>query len=593
MIKRIIFPSLMGLIILAGFNNCSGDFQSLTVNQQSSSGENQSSPTASPAGAIQINIITKPTPFTVQTEEKIEFELINTSDKDKLICKFNNSPLDDCKSPILLTNLNEGIQKLELIIESNNCDNCLKVINWTIEPTDYVLDPYSYEVNPNFDVNDLPSEKMKKIHADWWAAHESPQTHYQHDPKFHFDDASTTEWKSNGTYSIGRHGGRYLNTIMDFMRTTGDPKALEELLYYSDRIKKILKDHDGRGYVYFQYAAPDQSSKEDNQHNLDDTHYLDEILLGGSIARLGLVLHENRRVSKQAEADAKFWFSYLDENFLPKWMYRKSYYTSNKYVPPAELKLQNAVFWNGGVGGSGGNAKDVGSSWGHSNSADQGKPMFNEYSDLVHKYPAHPFSHSYSAGMYMFMALGKYFKDTGKKPVSAIYTGTVDDFLNEAKVRHDWWFRKLVSQADGSTEWSHFMNRQSGGTRWYYSITTIGYLHSLHWSKFYNFSKDNTMIGFAKVWYNGDPISNEDVLTPNNTDIMALNSDGKGGSTPFYLSSGALLGCWDSTGVILSLNDQVIISPTKHKIVGNTNKHHNDHHNAILSCELKKIFEMH
>ncbi len=191
----------------------------------------------------------------------------------------------------------------------------------------------------------------------------------------------------------------------------------------------------------------------------------------------------------------------------------------------------------------------------------------------------------------MFMAMAKYFTQTGKKPISAIYSGTANDFVKEAKVRHDWWFKKLIYRPDGSTEWSHFMNRKSGGTRWYYSLQTINYIYTLHWNRFYDFADDKVMEGFAKVYYNGVSDSDQDIFDKDNTETMTQLSDGRGGDVPLYMSSASLIGCWDNSGEILSLTEQIIVSPTKHKIKGNTYKHHNSHHNALLSCELKRIYD--
>lgn len=460
-------------------------------------------------------------------------------------------------------------------------------------PTDGAVNPYSFVVNPNFQLDDLPTERMKEIHKDWWTAYRDSDNHYQIPPEKLFAPASVKDWKSNGTYHLARHGGEFLGTIIDFMRTTGDPAALSELVKWSKQIKSNLRDHDNRGYEYFEYAAVIETIEEDNRHNLDDTHWLDEQMMAGTIAQLGYVLHLNRSVSPEAGIEADFWFDYLDSNWIPKWLARSTFHSQNKYTPSSSLGLQNVVNWDGGVGGTGGNAGDI-VGWAAADFFDgsTGSLRFNNESGIVHMYPAHHFSHPYVMSVFLYMALGRYFDDTGKTPAGAYITGTAQDYIDEANTRNEWWFKKVRRQSDGSLEWFHFMNRSASGSRTdAYSQVTAYYLHALHWHQFGGFADHDNMQGFAKVWYNGDPNSASDVYNAGDTTAMKRLSDGSGGDIAFLLNNAGLLGCWDETGELLKLNESTIISPTSHKIFSNqsTNStlwHHNINHNTILSCEL-------
>ena len=446
----------------------------------------------------------------------------------------------------------------------------------------YELNPHTFTVNPQFDADKLPTNTMKQAHADWWIAYNDRDNHFQSDPDVMFSPADINNWKANGSYTLARHGGNFLYTIVDLIRTTGDPKALNELVGWSVKIRDLLKDHDGRGYEYFEYSAVVKSDPEDGKHNLDDTQWLDEHMLGGMLAHIAHVMHVNREYSTDAGEEADFWFKYLDENWLPKWLYRTTYGTSNQYTPPDHLKLRNAVNWDGGVGGTGGNAGDI-VLWGGPDD-----PRYNDIPGLKHKFPAHMFAHSYIMSIQQYLVMGQYFTDMNKKPVSAYVTGTAQDFFDEAKTRSEWWHEKVIYRSDGSIFWPHFLTTQQGTQRTdVYSMFVAYYVHLSHWMKIGKFAGENHPAGHAKTWYS-------DVYAANNVTTMKARNDGSGGDISFILSFAGLLGCWDNTGTLLNLNQKAIISPTSHHMPANKSSmstiwHHNIHHNTILSCELKNL----
>ncbi len=132
--KRIALASALGLIILAGFNNCGEGFQAINFDQINLDSQQieQPQPNVPPANLVQINIKKQPELVTNQTDEIVEYELLNISDEDQLTCKLNSATLDDCDSPIELANLTEGTQKLDILINDGNCDTCIKSIEWNI-----------------------------------------------------------------------------------------------------------------------------------------------------------------------------------------------------------------------------------------------------------------------------------------------------------------------------------------------------------------------------------------------------------------------------------------------------------------------------
>lgn len=447
--------------------------------------------------------------------------------------------------------------------------------------------PNHYAIDPNFDVLNLPTSTMQQAHADWWTGYQSPNNLYEVSPAELFAPADINNWKSNGSYSLARHGGNFLYTLTELMRTTCDPNALTELISWSQQIRSNLQDHDGRGYVYFEYTAVVASNPSDNQHNLDDTQWLDEGMAAAVLSHIAYVMHLNRDLSTVAGAEADFWFQYLDENWIPKWNYRTTYGTANQITPAPALGLQNAVNWNGGVGGSGGNAGDI-VLWGGADYYDSGKqgPRFNDIPGIVHEFPANNHAHPYIMSLYMYYVMGQYFTDTGLTPKGAYLTGTAQDYINEAQTRHDWWYQKIISQPDGSLEWQHFLHMPSSGTRTsWYTHPTVTYLTLLHWESFGNFASDTDMTAYSKVFYSGNSNDNTDVYDPGNISTMKRDTDGGGGDVNFAMLHNGLLSCWDNSGTLLSLNNQAIISPTSHHINQNTVYQHLIHYNIILSCE--------
>jgi hypothetical protein len=435
-----------------------------------------------------------------------------------------------------------------------------------------LANPNDYKVIPGFDPDEnLPSDRARRAYDDWWAGNARPDKNWQDSPHELF--AAVNRPVSLGSYHYARSGGFYLASITDFLRTTGDPKALDELVTWSKKLRSNLKDHDGRGYTYFQYHNP---AGTNSFAWWTDTNFLDESMLAGVISNIAWAMHENRGYSSAAASEADFWFAYLDRNWVPKWLARSTVRQSSPYVPPSSLGLQNAVGWR-----SPDNSQ-------HDDTQPAYDPANPKWSGngINHILPVREFGHPYIMSTYQYLVMGKYFQETGK-PVMGTPNRSASDYLNEANTRHDFWYAKTRMQSDGSREWFLNLSQSKNGLRAdAYSQSVNIYLNALHWHGFRNFGNDSDMRSYAKVWYAGPNAGSSDVYNQGDTSQMRHFADGTGGNDQFMMMFSSLMGCWDSTGEILRLNDQAILSTTSHKISGGTGFHHGAHYNGILSCEL-------
>ncbi len=453
----------------------------------------------------------------------------------------------------------------------------------------------------NYRIVDNPRAVLETVAAeaayyDWWDAHSNHLSDFWQDPPQDlFARADLNNSDRNGTYALARNAGQFLGSVTEIVRTTGDRNALDELLKWTDAAKLNLKDHDGRGYVYYEYSARGKGDAVDGKHNMDDTNWLDEQMMAANISHWAWVLHQNRDVDPKYAEAADFWFSYLDTNLVPKWLYRSTYGTDNQYTPPASLGLQNAVNWDGGIGVDGNgsnNAPDI-ARWAGPEYVDgnTGQKRFNQFDDISHQYPAHHFGHPYLMSIYQYEVMGRYFQEVGAKPVSAIDSGTYQDFLDASERRQLWWDKTITRNSDGSIDFWLNQYTSSGGLRSdAYAQYVAMYLNNLHWLGVGKFADDNEMAAYANAWYNGPSNSAKNVFEADNISTMTHKTDGSGGQIAFRMSSAGLMGCWDETGVIQDLNAKAIIDPSSHHILANQDNmstawYDGNHYTNILSCE--------
>lgn len=436
------------------------------------------------------------------------------------------------------------------------------------------ISPYDYRVNGEFDpATDLPSARARSAYNAWWTNYNDPASNYPYSPYVMFDALGKNNGRSLGAYSYSRQGGFYLASIQEMIRTTGDPAALNELVAWSQQLKTNLKDHDGRGYEYFQYYNPSPVG-DGSQFYYSDTNFLEESLLAGTIAHMAWVMHQNRDFDPTAGAEADFWFAYLDQNWLPKWQARSTYGTRWEWTPPAELGMNNATGWS---------SPDNPQHNDRKNSFRAGLPEFNP-NGIEHILPVRELGHPYIASAFQYYVMGEYFEDTGKT-VWGTPNRTAADYSREAITRHDFWHRQTVVNADGSRDWWLFMAKQRSGLRsGGYSTHVSVYLNALHWERFGEFAKDSEMKRYAKVWIN--PIApGDDVYDPGNVKTMTYFATSTG-TDEFRLMFHSLFIPFDTSGELERLTNTVISNSDRHWIDGSQNKHHGAHYNGIINAEL-------
>lgn len=449
-----------------------------------------------------------------------------------------------------------------------------------------ISDPYSFKVIPGFDPSkNLLNSDSVSLYEDWWSFYNDPDNYYQDSPELIFAAGDLGNSNSNGSYSYTRTGGSYLASIVDMIRVTGDPEALEELVFWSKKLKLNLKDHDGRGYEFFEYMNGQFGSGYDQDYNpkyeYSDTNFLDEQMLAGTIALIAHALHENRDYSTEAGVQADIWFDYLANNWTPKWLARTTIAEDEPYKPQATLGLENAVDWDHPR-----NPKHDDTHPTFSPLDEDWTPAYDDKSGPDHLFPVRHFGHPYMMSLFQYWALADYFDDGTGSVSSEAFNPSM--FEQEAQTRHDWWYQQTTKNSDGSRDWWLLMRSSGAGLRVrQYSRHVVDFANALHYVQFGEFAKDSRMEEYAKAYYNGSSAGDTDVFNKGDTVTMRNNADGSGGNVKFTMRSAALLGCWDDTGEILSLTRKAINSPSSHSINGSTRWSSGIHYSAQLSCIIK------
>lgn len=436
------------------------------------------------------------------------------------------------------------------------------------------ISPFDYKIKVDFDpAKDLPTAAARQAHADFWTSYNDPDNIWPRNPAILFAAEGANNGLSKGTYDYARKGFFFTASIVELMRTTGDPKALDELVFWSEQLKSNLKDHDGRGYTYFRYNNPPVGTNK--KFHYTDTNFLDEQLHAGAIAHTAWALHQNRGVSAAAAREADFWFAYLDENWVPKWHYRSTVGTPDEYVPPTSLGLQNAVDW------------DSPDQPLHDDRKTSYRGSLDKYSGpgINHTLPVREFGHPYMASMFQYYAMGEYFAQTGKTPKGSP-NGAASGYSTEAETRNKWWMQQTTPQADGSREWWLKMTTRNAGLRTGgYSTHVSIYINALHWERFGNFASEANMRSYAKVWAN-PAAPNDDVYTPGNVKTMTYFADSTGGTDKYRMMFHSVYIPFDDSGILADLLAQTVVDTERHWIQGNTGTTHGSHYTGILNAEL-------
>ncbi len=474
--------------------------------------------------------------------------------------------------------------------ETNSTDNKVTTEETTTGASgDSETNLYSYMVLAGFSPQEhLLTEEIRQWHQDWWELYNNPNSFYQDTPSEILSAGDLTNSASNGTYSYARAGSHFLQGLVDFIRTTGDPAALDELVLWSERLALNLKDHDGRGYKFFQYMNGNFGSGYDQAYNpkneSTDTNFLDEQMLAGTIALIAHAMHENRSVSSAAGTQADMWFDYLANNWVPKWLARSTVNSSN-YQPPVELNLHNAVNWTHPTNPQ---HDDTHPSFNPTDS--DWTPADDNGKGPNHLFPIRQYGHPYLMSLFQYWAMGEYFSDgTGSAVTTAFSTA---DFVQEAQTREDWWYQQTTLNSDGSRDsWLHMQSSNAGLDTKKYGVHVSTFLNALHFNQVGKFASDASMVEYAKALYNGENAGNTDVYNKDDTQNMQKFTNGGGANDKFSMRSNAYLMCWDDTGELESLTKSAIISPLKHHIYGSTSWADFSHYNALISCALSRELE--
>ena len=406
---------------------------------------------------------------------------------------------------------------------------------------------------PDFSSEHL-TEAERAVYRDWWTAYLDPKSHYQDPPSTIFDTGSVKDQNRNGSYSYARPGAYYLASIAEALRVTGDPKLVDELVKWSKTLGRHLRDHDGRGYEYFQYFNP---TGENSDYWYTDTIFLDEQLLAANIAHLAWVLHENRSINGQAGEQADKWFAYLDRNWVPKWLARTTTRSAQPFVPDPSLGLKNTVGWSSP----------------HNKSHDDSHPAYAPEKfgagTVNHQLPVRDIVHSYVASLYQYTVMGRYFADRPSAMPSGIYS-------REAQARRTYWLDRTDLAA---RKVPHILETRelSPDSDSYAQFVTL-YLNATHRVDASIIDADE-LRAWTRVW-TGDGTNG---VYRSDGSSMSKYLDGSGGDDKLILLLNAMLAPWDSTGLIESITAKVVKSPQEHLINGESARHHISHYSGILT----------
>ena len=445
-----------------------------------------------------------------------------------------------------------------------------------------------FKCNEEFAVEDLPTTALQQLHTDWWAMYNAQNTdegttytrygNLFSDPMEQMLELPLDPPDRNGSYSIARAWSLGMYSIVETLRMTGDPAVLDEICWWSQQVRTHVGDWDGRGYEYIRFEHP---SNEDQDHVDSDTNWLDESMLGGILALMAYVMHQNADKNPACAAESDYWLTYLDELHVPKWLYRTHWEeVGNRpaYTPPAALGLQNAIGWTGT----------------HANGADDAtwtNPGQNQWGNHPMRHPVRQFAHAAIMSMGMHYILGKCFTELGRTP-KGNWDLTAAEYTQQALDIDAWFLDQSTLEADGGrTTWLR-MNGPSSPAGAHQSDGTVGlntgpymphanyWAHFFHYENFGHFADPARMQEYAIALVGGD----DDIYTPGNYNNMANRTDGSG-TFNYRLRTSALLAPWDTTGYLEQAAGDVTNSPTNHAIQGGPGVD-GTHYNGLMLMEL-------
>ncbi len=452
------------------------------------------------------------------------------------------------------------------------------------------VSPYDYKVNPNFNKNrDLPTQAMRNKYDEWWAEYYHPRTYkgitYTRGGNIFPDPAELMvklgpKWTgdNSGIYTMSRAFYTFAYSMIDFARTTGDPKVLDEMVYFSNIMRTHFQDWDGRGYKFARFYAH-QNKQAIKQHNANDKVILDENLMFGMMTMYAWVFHQNRDLSPEYAEHADWWFTYYDEVHVPKWLARttgEGRFGGKIYTPPASLGLENATKRFGP-----GTANPLQPQWSpfRPPGIKLGRDTLGWHTpEFPIMYPTRNYGHPLANSIVGYWLLGKYFEDVGRSPKGTWGAlekrARANEYIIEAYTRMRYWNRGTgdgtgAPQKDGSrTYWMQTDNSKGGMRIGSYGRVTDPVLHFLHYNRFPMLKDHEDMVPYAKMYYNPDYPDTESVYGDINdiingkTITMYRFSNGKGnkqqgsgGKDSWQVRSVGYFAEFDETGKIAELLD--------------------------------------
>lgn len=449
----------------------------------------------------------------------------------------------------------------------------------------------NFAATPGFDANVHLSAAMRGHWTNFWAAYDEQKVkggvtwtrggNFYQDPMeemLAYPPVNASD--SLGSYSMARAWTFGLYGLASCLFYTGDPRVLTEVYAWAQQFRIHLQDHDGRGYPYIRYANPGWT---ENQWGVDnDLNWLEECMLGAVISLMAHLLHVNRGIDSAWGAEADFWFTYLDTNLVPKWLYRTHFASINngpRGASPvftqqmaADLGLSNALGWDSNLQPPGRDDQ----LWAN--------PWNNSWGSHPMRHPLRQYAHSGLMNGGMHYLLGKWCADTGYTPVGN-WDGTGAEYDQQAIDVASWFEDQCRDNADGSRDWFINMNNGTNNATGAHGATggggliSNGYsLHPIWWSWFFSsvvegfghFADDNNMIRYRKQWWNEGSdngvwrVGDLNAGTPSQYHF----NDASGGKTGMSVRSVALWTPWDSTGEVVQRINWAVdtAGPAKHKI---------------------------
>lgn len=128
--------------------------------------------------------------------------------------------------------------------------------------------------------------------------------------------------QSDDSYTLGRDGGNYIESLLMALKATGDRRFLDRVYELTELARPRLRDTwlDGTsdGFTDWLWLADPTNATFYGK----DTNWLDESIASGNVALWTYAFYVNRNLDPKFATAANFWRDWLENQFLAKW-YRR------------------------------------------------------------------------------------------------------------------------------------------------------------------------------------------------------------------------------------------------------------------------------